>query len=147
MTASTPGAASVTFNLANTPSLVTISPSSGGTGGGVRVTLTGFGFGTVAANVQVLVDGTAIPAGSIVSVADRQIVYTAPVHIPGTATVTVTVGGVAASGSETYTYGTANPLPGGQPPGGSGGNPNPLPGTRPGPAPSGNPNPLPGSRP
>ena len=115
--------------------------------GGSRVTLTGGGFGTVAASVQVLVDDAPIPAASIISLTGTQIVYLAPAHNAGNATVTVKIGGVAASGSVTYTYGTVNPLPGTQPTGGGGGNPNPLPGPRPNPPPSGSPSPLPGPRP
>lgn len=149
VTASTPGATSVTISLTNTPpSLTAISPPFGGTTGGNRVTLTGIGFGTVPTDVQVLVGGTAIPAGSIVGVTNTQIVYVTPAHTPGNAVVTVKVNGTMANGSATFTYGTVTPLPG-APPSGSGGTPNsnPLPGARPGGAPSGNPDPVPGSRP
>lgn len=128
--------------------IIGVSPASGGIAGGNKVAITGAGFGTTAANVQVRVDGTAIPAASIVSVTDTQIVYIAPAHAAGNATVTVVAGGTTAPGSATYTYDTVNSVPS-VPSGGSTGNssPNPVPGGRPSGAPSGNPNPIPGSRP
>jgi hypothetical protein len=120
-----------TFSLANAPILSGIAPASGGAAGGSKVTFTGAGFGAVPPSVQVLVGGTAIPAGSIVSVTDTQIVYLAPAHAAGTAGVGVKVGGVAAAASVNYTFGTVTALPSPEPPGASGGSPGPQPGARP----------------
>jgi hypothetical protein len=149
VTASTPGAADATFTLSNTPptAFTGISPASGNIAGGNRVTLTGVGFGT-AATTQVLIDGTAIPAASLTSVAGTRIVFVAPAHAAGNVTVTVKVGGTTLAGSVTYTYGAMTPLPGAKPPAPVGGPADPLPVARPaGPAGGSAPSPLPVSRP
>jgi hypothetical protein len=148
VTASAVGAPSATFTLTNTPPGVSgISPASGSTAGGNRVTLTGAGFGT-SATTQILLDGVALPATNVTSVTGTQIVYVAPAHAAGSVTVSVKVNGTALAASATYTYGMTTPLPVPNPPGGTGGTPNPLPSSHPAGPPSGTiPNPLPVPRP
>ena len=92
VTASTSHAADATFTLTNTPptAFTGISPASGSTAGGNRVTITGAGFGT-AATTKVLLDGVALPAASVVSVTGTQIVFVAPAHAAGNVAVTVKV--------------------------------------------------------
>jgi hypothetical protein len=149
VTVSAAGAPSVSFNLTNSPpTLIGVSPGSGSTVGGSRVTLTGVGFDT-AATMQVLLDGTALPAANLVSATSTQIVYMAPAHGAGSVTMTVTANGAPLVGSVTYQYGSVSPLPPPKTTGTTDGQaPNALPGPRPagttgGPAP----NPLPLSRP
>ena len=149
VTASTLDIADATFTLTNAPAtaFTGISPASGSTTGGNKVTLTGVGFGT-AASTQVLLNGVALPAGSIVRVTGTQIVYVAPAHAAGNVTVTVKVSGTPLAGSVAYTYGTTTPLPGTEPTGGIAGSPSPLPGSRPAGTTGGSaPNPLPAARP
>ena len=112
------------------PGLTGTSPASGGVAGGNQVTLTGTGFGTKA-NTQVLLDGSTLPATSLVSVSGTEIVYVAPAHAAGNVAVTVKVNGTLLAGSGTYTYGSVSPQPGTKPPGGTGGSPTVLPGSRP----------------
>jgi hypothetical protein len=126
--------------------LTGISPASGGTAGGNRVTLTGSGFGTVA-NTQVLFDGEALPAGSIVSVTATQIVFTALAHEVRSVSVTVSVNGTALAGSVTYMYAKVAPQPGTKPGARSVGAPSAVPGARPaGPSGGTTPDSLPPSR-
>lgn len=140
-------AATKGVTVAPPPAVTGIGPASGSTAGGNHLTVTGTGFGTTA-NTQVLVDGAAIPAASIVSVTGTQIVFVAPAHAAGNVAVTVKVSGAVLAGSATYTYGVVNALPPSQPPGPAGGAPDPLPGVRPaGPTRGTTPNPLPASRP
>jgi hypothetical protein len=79
----------------------------------------------------VLLNGTALPAASVVSVTGTQIVFTAPAHAAGSVTVTVKVSGTPLPGSVTYRYGSVAPDPGVKPSGGTGGSPNHMPGARP----------------
>ncbi len=143
----TPSVAPATFTLTNAPYISGVSPASGSIQGGNQVTISGLGF-TSAANMQVLVDGTPLPAASIVSATPAQFVFIAPAHAAGAATVTATANGSPMSGSATYTYGTVTTLPGGHPQGGIPGSGNTLPAARPsGTTPATNPASLPSPRP
>ncbi len=147
VTASAVGAPSATFTLANRPPGVSgISPASGSTAGGNRVTLTGAGFGT-SATTQILLDGVALPATNVTSVTGTQIVYVAPAHAAGSVTVSVKVNGTELAASATYTYGMTTPQPSSHPAGPPSGTiPNPQPSSHPTGPPSGaipNPQPVP----
>jgi hypothetical protein len=125
------------------PVILAITPSSGTIAGGNPVTITGAGFGTDLSHVTVKFGAT---TATIRSVSDAQLVVTAPAG-SGTVTVAVTVNGISAMPSGSYTYGGVNTLPGTKP-GGGNGSANPLPDPRTsGPASGGTPDPIAQSRP
>ncbi|WP_137934850.1 Ig-like domain repeat protein [Mesorhizobium comanense] len=115
------GSASQTFQLtvnASVPTVTAISPTSGPTGGGNMVTITGTGFSTAATPGAVLFGASSAASYTIVS--DTQITATAPSGSAGTVDITVTTpGGTSATGqADRYTYvaaptiGTASPASG-----------------------------------
>src|SRR5262249_17232542 len=88
------------------PSVTGVSPSSGPTGGGTSVTLTGSGFTGAS---QVYFGGVA--ASSFTVNSDTSITATAPAETAGTVDLTVvTTGGTSAtSASDHYTYNATAP--------------------------------------
>ena len=88
------------------PALTSLSSSSGPTGGGGSVTLTGSGF----TNASQVLFGTT-PADSFTVTSDTSITATVPYASAGAVTVTVsTPGGASAAGSgTTYTYNATAP--------------------------------------
>ncbi len=127
-----------------TPVVASVSPASGGTGGGNRVTLTGLGFGVLPATVGVTIGGSPATVGTVTNTA---LIVTAPSHPAGTVDVVVTVNGQSTTVTNGYTYGVVNPLPGGRATAGTPDRPGPLPSARPTVVLSGNPSPLPPPRP
>ncbi len=93
-------------STSSTPTVTGLSPTSGPTGGGTSVTLTGTNFTNV---LDVLFDGTA--AGSIVVNSATSITATAPAHTSGAINVTVaTTDGISSTGSgNLYTYNATAP--------------------------------------
>jgi len=83
------------------PTVTGVSPTSGPTGGGTAITITGTDFDATA---TVSVGGTAATGVSVVSA--TQITATTPAHAPGAADVVVTVGGQssATSPADVFTY-------------------------------------------
>src|SRR3989441_2434931 len=83
------------------PTVTGVCPTSGPTGGGTAITITGTDFDATA---TVSVGGTAATGVSVVSA--TQITATTPPHAPGAADVVVTVGGQssAASPADVFTY-------------------------------------------
>jgi hypothetical protein len=85
------------FSSSDAPVIVDIAPSTGPATGGLAVTIIGTGFG---ASPSVTFGGN---AATVLSATDVQIVATAPVG-SGIVPVAVTSGGLAASGSPSFTY-------------------------------------------
>jgi hypothetical protein len=84
-TSSTGSADHYTYNSVTAPSISSLSPSSGGTGGGTVVTISGSGF--------LIADGVffgAVPAASFIVVNDNTIVAVTPAMTAQTIDVTVT---------------------------------------------------------
>ncbi|HTY96392.1 MAG TPA: IPT/TIG domain-containing protein, partial [Solirubrobacteraceae bacterium] len=84
------------------PYVTALSPSSGSTGGGTRVTIAGKYFGGVTA-----VKFGGVPATSFELLSTEEITATAPPGVSGTVDVTVTTGGGTSSAglAASYTYG------------------------------------------
>ena len=119
VTVTTPGGTSTIsdagkFSYGAAPTVSDISPASGPAGGGTVVTLTGTGF----------TDATAVKfgntAGTILTVADANIIVTSPLHSAGTVHVTVTTpGGTSTpSNADNFTYTAAPTVSGINPPSG-----------------------------
>jgi hypothetical protein len=83
------------------PTVSAVSPSSGATAGGTRITITGSGFHS---DATVSVGGSAATAVTVVS--GTQITATTPAHAAGTVDVQVTTpGGTSATGAgDHFTY-------------------------------------------
>lgn len=80
-----PASASTPFTFANPCTVTAVSPASGSTLGGTRVTVTGTGFTDA---TEVAFDGT--PGTGLVIVSDTELEVTAPAHSAGTVHVRVT---------------------------------------------------------
>jgi hypothetical protein len=93
------------YTSAGLPSVTSLSTSSGDTGGGKVVTLTGSGFTAASA-----VAFGGVPAASFTIVSDTTLLATSPVQAAGTVDITVTAPtGTSATGSaDHFTYSTAS---------------------------------------
>ncbi len=138
------GTLTARLTAAITPVVTSVALANGGTAGGNRVTLVGLGFGTAPTNVSVTIGGRPATVGAMT---DTSLIVTTPPHPAGEVNIIVTVNGQSTTVTNGYTYGVVNPLPGGQPPGGTPDNPAPLPATRPTVITAGNHSPLPPPRP
>ena len=87
------------FSYSLLPTVSSVSPNSGPTGGGTAVTITGANF---AAGATVTFGGTA--ATNVVVVSATQITATTPAGSAGAVTVTVTVSGQSGSLANGFTY-------------------------------------------
>lgn len=94
-------AKAVTFSVASTPTVTSVSPTSGSTTGGTAITLTGTNF---AAGATVTVGGAACTNVTVVSA--TQITCTTPAGSAGTASVVVTSSGLLNSANTLFTYNT-----------------------------------------
>ena len=94
------------YTAVTAPAVTSLSSSSGPTGGGGSLTLTGTGF----SNAQQVLFGTT-PANSFTVISDTSVSATVPAGTSGGVTVSVTTaGGTSASGSgSTYTYNATAP--------------------------------------
>lgn len=83
------------------PSITDLSPSSGSSGGGTQVTITGTGFQS--GHTSITIDGTTVPTGSVTVNTPTQLTFRTPAHAAGLASLTAsTANGV--SNRLTYTY-------------------------------------------
>jgi heme/copper-type cytochrome/quinol oxidase subunit 2 len=90
---------SLTYVAPQPPTITSLSPSTVSTAGGVAVTISGSNF---VSGATVKVDGA---SASVTSVSSSQIVFTAPAHSAGSATITVTnPDGQSANGTLTYMF-------------------------------------------
>jgi IPT/TIG domain-containing protein/fibronectin type III domain protein/thrombospondin type 3 repeat protein len=104
---STPSAeVSFTPVAPSVPTLTSISPTSGPTGGGTVITLSGTNF---ASGATVTVGGAAATSVQVISA--TQVRATTPAGSAGARTVQITVGGQAASLSGAFTYTAPAPAP------------------------------------
>ena len=87
------------FTYVIPPTVTSVSPNTGSTGGGTAVTITGTNFATGAT----VTFGTAA-ATNVVAVSSTSITATAPAGSAGAVTVTVTVSGVSGSLASGFTY-------------------------------------------
>jgi hypothetical protein len=91
-----------------TPEVTAVSPSSGSTGGGTNVIITGYNFSGGAGLTKVYFGATQATSFTIVS--DTQITVTAPAHAAGTVDITVQAGyGTSStSNADQFTYGSTS---------------------------------------
>ena len=94
-------AKSVTFSVASTPTVTSVSPTSGSTTGGTAITLTGTNF---AAGATVTVGGAACTNVTVASA--TRITCTTPAGSAGTASVVVSSSGLLNSANTLFTYNT-----------------------------------------
>jgi hypothetical protein len=96
-----------TYTAAPAPAVTAVSPTSGSTGGGTVVTITGSNF-TSATSVSF----GSVAASSFTVFSDSSILATAPPQAPGTVDITVTtvMGSSATSTADQFSY-TAAPAP------------------------------------
>ena len=94
-------AKSITFSVASTPTVTSVSPTSGSTSGGTAITITGTNF---TAGATVTVGGAACTNVTVVSA--TRITCTTPAGSAGTASVVVTSSGLLNSANTLYTYNT-----------------------------------------
>jgi len=103
-TSSTGSADHWTYSGSSAPTVTAVSPSSGGTGGGTAVTLTGTGFTSAAA---VYFGGLPATAFSVIS--DTSLVAVAPPEAAATVDITVTNIGTSSTGSaDHFTFNAAS---------------------------------------
>jgi len=94
------------FIFDTTPTVTSISPTSGGTGGGTSVTITGTGYLTVSGATGVKFGSTNATSYTVNS--DTQITAVSPAHAAGSfdVTVTNTTGTSATTVNDIFVYGT-----------------------------------------
>ncbi|PZU30208.1 MAG: hypothetical protein DI584_00320 [Stenotrophomonas sp.] len=108
ITVTSPGGTSATsaadqFTYAAAPTVTSVSPTAGPTGGGTTVTITGTGFAVMAPTGAVAFGGT---NATYTIISNTQIVATAPANLAGTYDITVaSAGGTSAtSAADQFTY-------------------------------------------
>jgi hypothetical protein len=94
-------AKSVIFSVASTPTVTSVSPTSGSTTGGTAITITGTNF---AAGATVTLGGATCTNVTVVSA--TQITCTTPAGSAGTASVVVTSSGLLNNANTLFTYNT-----------------------------------------
>jgi len=99
------GSLAGSFTYLGSPTVTSISPNSGPTGGGTAVTITGTNF---AAGATVTFGGTA--ATNVAVVNSTTITATTPAGSAGAVTVTVTVSGQSGSLTSGFTYGVTSTI-------------------------------------